>query len=205
MPTSGSWTSLLAQTVKRLSTMWETWVRSLGWEDSLEKEITTHSSTPALKIPWTEELDAGYYPWGHKESGTTERLHFLSFWFLGQAEASGKSASGLWNRVGCAWATTEGLVSHWSFLLMHHTHTLLDSITFSTLELLDSFLFFFFFEHLETVHILLSVYISTDSLGDYFPSTLSPVFIVCWILTTAIVCGGIWFPDFHFDWHSCSR
>ena len=145
MPTSGSWTSLLAQTVKRLSTIWETWVRSLGWEDSLEKEITTHSSTPALKIPWTEELDAGYYPWGRKESGTTERLHFLSFWFLGQAEASGKSASGLWNRVGCAWATTEGLVSHWSFLLMHHTHTLLDSITFSTLELLDSFLSFFFF------------------------------------------------------------
>ena len=44
--------------------------------DSLENEIATHSSTLALKIPWTEELGAGYYPWGHKESGTTERLHF---------------------------------------------------------------------------------------------------------------------------------
>ena len=61
---------------KRLSAMWETWVRSLGWEDSLEKEMATHSSTVALKIPWTEELGAGYYPWGHKESGTTEHFHF---------------------------------------------------------------------------------------------------------------------------------
>ena len=38
----------------------------------LEKEMTTHSSTLALKIPWTEELGAAYYPWGRKESGTTE-------------------------------------------------------------------------------------------------------------------------------------
>ena len=52
----------LAQMVKRLSTMRETWVRSLGQEDSLEKEMATHSSTLALKIPWTEELGAGYYP-----------------------------------------------------------------------------------------------------------------------------------------------
>ena len=41
--------------VKRLSTMRETWVRSLGWEDPLEKEMTPHSSTLAWKIPWTEE------------------------------------------------------------------------------------------------------------------------------------------------------
>ena len=47
-----------------------------GLGRSLEKEMTTHSSTLALKIPWTEELGAGYYPWGLKESGTTERLHF---------------------------------------------------------------------------------------------------------------------------------
>ena len=61
-----------------LSTMRETWVRSLGWKDSLEKEMATHSSTLALKIPWTEELGAGYCPWGRKKSGTTERLHFTS-------------------------------------------------------------------------------------------------------------------------------
>ena len=69
-------TSLVAQMVKCLSTMWETWVRSLGWEDSLKKEMATHSSTLALKISWTEELGAGYCPWGRKESGTTEWLHF---------------------------------------------------------------------------------------------------------------------------------
>ena len=40
--------------------------------------MATHSSTLALKIPWTEELGAVYYPWGRKESGTTERLHFTS-------------------------------------------------------------------------------------------------------------------------------
>ena len=47
--------SLVAQTVKRLSTMWETWVRALDWEDPLEKEMAIHPSTIAWKIPWTEE------------------------------------------------------------------------------------------------------------------------------------------------------
>ena len=45
----------MAQTVKRLPPMQETWVRSLGWEDPLEKEMATHSSTLAWKIPGTEE------------------------------------------------------------------------------------------------------------------------------------------------------
>ena len=48
-------TTLVAQMVKRLSTMWETWVRSLGREDPLEKEMAIHSSTVAWKIPRTEE------------------------------------------------------------------------------------------------------------------------------------------------------
>ena len=48
-------TSLVAQTVKCLSTMWETWVQSLGREDPPEKEMAIHSSTIAWKIPWTEE------------------------------------------------------------------------------------------------------------------------------------------------------
>ena len=48
-------TSLVAQTVKRLPTMRETWVRFLGWGDPLEKEMATHSSTFAWKIPWMEE------------------------------------------------------------------------------------------------------------------------------------------------------
>ena len=45
----------MAQMVKRLPAMWETWVGSLGWEDPLEKEIATHSGILAWKIPWTEE------------------------------------------------------------------------------------------------------------------------------------------------------
>ena len=47
--------SLVAQTVKCLSAMQETWVLSLGWEDPLEKEMAAHSSILAWKIPWTAE------------------------------------------------------------------------------------------------------------------------------------------------------
>ena len=47
----------MAEMVKRPPTMWETWVRSLGREDPLEKEMATHSSILVWKIPWTEELD----------------------------------------------------------------------------------------------------------------------------------------------------
>ena len=49
------WTSLVAQMVKHLPTTWETRVRSLGQEDPLEKEMATHSSVLAWRIPWTEE------------------------------------------------------------------------------------------------------------------------------------------------------
>ena len=55
----------MAQTVKCLPTMWETWVQSLGWEDPLEKEMTTDFSTLVWKIPQ-----------GRKELDTTEQLHF---------------------------------------------------------------------------------------------------------------------------------
>ena len=53
----GNWvvTSLVAQTVKHLLTMRETWVRSLGWEEPLEKEMATYSSILAWKVPWMEE------------------------------------------------------------------------------------------------------------------------------------------------------
>ena len=49
------WVSLVAQMVKHLPAIWEARVWSLGWEDPLEKEMATHSSTLAWKIPWTEE------------------------------------------------------------------------------------------------------------------------------------------------------
>ena len=52
-PLRYSWTSLVDQLVKNLPTMRETWVRSLGWEDPLEKGTVTHSSILAWRIPWT--------------------------------------------------------------------------------------------------------------------------------------------------------
>ena len=62
----------MAQTVKRLPTMRETQVQSLGWEDLLEKEMVTHSIILVWKILWTEELGRQQ----SKELDTTERLHF---------------------------------------------------------------------------------------------------------------------------------
>ena len=52
-PLQYSWDSLLAQLVKNLLAMREAWVRSLGWEDSLEKGKATHSSILTWRIPWT--------------------------------------------------------------------------------------------------------------------------------------------------------
>ena len=54
-PLRYSWASLVAQLVKSPPAMWETWVRSLDQEDPLEKEVATHASTLAWRIPWTEE------------------------------------------------------------------------------------------------------------------------------------------------------
>ena len=76
-------TSLVTQMVKHLPTMRETQVQSLGWEDLLEKEMATHSSILAWKIPWMEE-PVGYSPWGPKESDTTEQLQFLSVLYRSQ-------------------------------------------------------------------------------------------------------------------------
>ena len=69
--------TLAAQRLKRLPAMWETQVCSLGLEDPLEKEMTTHSSILAWRTPGRRSL-VGYSPRGRKESDTTERLHFLS-------------------------------------------------------------------------------------------------------------------------------
>ena len=61
--------SLVAQRLKRLPPMWETWVRSLGREDPLEKEMATHSSILAWRIPWTEE------PGGLQSTGSQRVAH----------------------------------------------------------------------------------------------------------------------------------
>ena len=54
-PLQYSWASLVAQMVKNLPAMQETWVRSLSWEDPLEKEMATHSNILAWRIQWREE------------------------------------------------------------------------------------------------------------------------------------------------------
>ena len=65
--------ALVAQMVKSPPAAQKTWVQSLGWEDPLEKRMSTYSSILAWRIPWTKE-SLGYSPWGLKESDRTERL-----------------------------------------------------------------------------------------------------------------------------------
>ena len=63
----------MAQAVKNLLAMQETWLQSLDWEDPLEKGMAIHSSILAWRIPWIEKL-GGYSSWGRKESDRTEQL-----------------------------------------------------------------------------------------------------------------------------------
>ena len=67
------WASLVAQMVRNLPAMQETRVRSLGWEDPLEREMATHFSILAWRTSWTEEPD-GLQSWSHKQSDTTKPL-----------------------------------------------------------------------------------------------------------------------------------
>ena len=60
---------LVAQLVKNLPAMWETWVQSLGWEDPLEEGMATHSSILVWRIPWTEE------PGGPQSMGSQRVRH----------------------------------------------------------------------------------------------------------------------------------
>ena len=70
--------------VKNLAPSQETQFQSLGWEDPLEKEMATHSSILAWRIPWTEEL-SGLQSTGRKESEMTERLHFQFSFKIGRS------------------------------------------------------------------------------------------------------------------------
>ena len=64
--------SVVVAQSKNSPAMQETWVQFQGWEDPLEKEMVTHSSILVWRIPWTEEPDGLYSPWGLKESDRTE-------------------------------------------------------------------------------------------------------------------------------------
>ena len=97
-----NWTSIMVQMIKRLPTMWETWVQSLAREDLLEKEMATHSSTLA-RIPWMEEA-------GRQQSMGSQRVrHDWVTSLLGKSLTSislrlvsgSLSCSFVWNIVLC--------------------------------------------------------------------------------------------------------
>ena len=73
----------MTQTVKNLAAMQETWVRSLCWEDSLEKGMATHSSILAGESHgFFQRSLACYSPWGHEKLDTTERLKLINLYSL---------------------------------------------------------------------------------------------------------------------------
>ena len=76
----GFWASLVAQTVRNPPAMWEAWVRSLGWEDSLEEGMAAHSSILAWRTPWTEK------PGGLQSTGSQRAGHD---WVTKQSTALG--------------------------------------------------------------------------------------------------------------------
>ena len=71
------WASLVAQRLKHLPAMRESWVQSLGWKDPLDEGNGNPLQYSCLENPMERNL-VGYTPWGSKESDTTERLHLLS-------------------------------------------------------------------------------------------------------------------------------
>ena len=92
------WASLVAQRVKHLPAMRETWVWSLGWEDPLGKDMATPLQYSCLENP----MNGGawwaiYRPWGHRESDMTERLH-LKWQNYGNREHKNISACQGWRR-----------------------------------------------------------------------------------------------------------
>ena len=94
-------TSLVAQTVKSLSTVRETGVQSLGREDPLEKEMAIHSSTIAWKIPWTEELgklqSMGSQRVGHDWATSLYQPDFIREWEQRQLQREGKAGANAWS------------------------------------------------------------------------------------------------------------
>ena len=110
-PTISISASLVTQRLKRLPAMRDTWVRSLGWEDPLEKEMATHSSILAWRIPWTEE------PGGLQSTGLQRVGHdwaislSLSLSFIGEGNGNPLQCSCLENPRddGAWWAAVYGV------------------------------------------------------------------------------------------------
>ena len=131
-PLQCSWASLVAQMVKNSPAMQETWVWSLGWEDSLEEGMATHSSILAWRIPWTEEsgrlqpmgLQRVGHDWANKhstahdtikEKGMAIHSSILAWRIPWPEEPGGLQPRGS-QRVGHNWETNTAHI---------HTHTIL--------------------------------------------------------------------------------
>ena len=95
----------MAQTVKRLSTMWETQVQSLGQEDPLEKEMATHSSILAWRIPWTEEPD-GLQSMGSQRVNYDKVTNTLTF-----TQSFSLFLNGSYSMYSCVWLLSFVLMS----------------------------------------------------------------------------------------------
>ena len=90
-----AWASLVVQLVKNLPAVQETWVWSLGWEDPLEKEMATHSSTLAWRIPWTEEP-------GRPQSMESQRVRHncaTMFMFMSTHVRKSLCSQGIWSAI----------------------------------------------------------------------------------------------------------
>ena len=117
-------TSLVAQMVKRLPTMWETWVQSLGREDFLERDMATHSSILVWRIPWMEEphglQSVGLQRVGHDWATSFSHSPGLVTWTLLASRAAGEGlawwSSGLDSKLPMqkaqVWSLTGELISH---------------------------------------------------------------------------------------------
>ena len=94
------WASLVAQMIKHLPAVEETWVQSLGQEDPLEKEMAFPSPASLPGKPHGRRSLIGYSPWGHKEPDMTEQFHFKHLDFLQEQLGTMQDFNerrGLWN------------------------------------------------------------------------------------------------------------
>ena len=122
--------SLEAQSVKRLLALRETWVQSLGWEDPLEKEMATHSSTLAWKIPWTEKpgrlqsvgLQRVGHDWATSLSLFTPYHSYTHSWQFHSSLAFGNHISQV--------SSSTNLKNIWSLLVLFGLELVLECCTF---------------------------------------------------------------------------